>query len=214
MVLSEQLCGPHDSQSPHSLHSGAPHGVDRHGPQEPALQRTLAAFIPRVTNNHHCCRPGPEDAAVPTPVRSCCCASLGPRVPAPSNPACTRPTPEPQLLHLLLQSRPWLQGYSVCPHTPDPSPVAAPHMPTSQESEPMPVQAGQHPGPKGYCHSGCAYASDSVFVATSHTSAFHTSLLLQGNQLTGPQSCCCTVSTGTPSPCLYHCSTTALTADM
>lgn len=82
-------------------------------------------------------------------------------------------------------------------------------MPTSQESELMPLQASQHPRPK--CHCCCAHASNSAFMATLHTPTFHT-LLQQGNQDTRPQSCCCTASTGTPVH-LHHCSTGAPKSD-
>lgn len=92
---AEALNSPHHSQTPNSIHREAQ-------AQQPAPQRTRAAFITKSTNSKHGLRPG-EDAAVPTPKRNCCCASLGPRLPAPFHPE-----------HTQIQSH----SCSTCSHSP------------------------------------------------------------------------------------------------
>lgn len=44
-------------QIPHSLHSKGAISVHWHGPQQPALQRLLAAFATELTNSHHWNKP-------------------------------------------------------------------------------------------------------------------------------------------------------------
>lgn len=94
---AENLNSPHHSQTPISFHREAQ-------TQQPAPQRTQAAFITKSTNSQHGLRQG-EDAAVPTPKRNYYCASLGPGLPSPFHPE-----------HTQLQSH----SCSTCSHSPHP----------------------------------------------------------------------------------------------
>lgn len=125
---------------------------------------------------------------LPIPRRNCSCASLRPELPAPSNPE-----------HTKLQSHSysacsWRQDHSVWTHDPDPALWLLYTCPCLKNQSQHHCKLAHTQDQNSTVLN--AHASDSVFMATSHILAFHTSSLLQGNQHARPQSCCQTASTG------------------
>lgn len=127
---------------------------------------------------------------LPIPRRNCSCASLGPELPAPSNPE-----------HTKLQSHSYsacscLQDHSVCTHDPDSALWLLHTCPRLKNQSQHHCRLAHTQDQNSTVLN--ANASDSVFMATSHILACNTSSLLQGNQHARPQSCCHTASTGNP----------------
>lgn len=109
------------------------------------MQKTLAAFTVKVSNSHCCHGPSRErDAIVLFPQRNCCCATLGPGLPA-AFPNSVH-IPDPRTLAAL--------GYT---HAPYPSSMVAPYS-VPQALEPPLLWASQHPRIwSHHCVSTCTF---------------------------------------------------------